>query len=222
MPTSRQRKAADGPDELRAFLVELATDPASLGRYVRDPDGTLAEANLSEEDRAIVRSGHAGAIHARLAGQSAAATALLVVDIKPGDGDEEQPHLRAPVGVPYAPPLVLSDWPVYPPPPPVLPVMGGRPVFPPPPPPVIESWPVLPPPPPPVLPVIGGWPVFPPPPPPLVIQQWPVHPPPLVIQRWPVHPPPLVMQRWPVYPPPPPLWNVQEPGGPIAAWGAGQ
>ena len=65
-------KGGESEDQLRAFLVDVATDPAALGRFVKDPDATMSEAGLSPEDQAVLRSGNPTAINARLAGGPAA------------------------------------------------------------------------------------------------------------------------------------------------------
>ena len=87
-------KGSESDDQLRAFLVGIATDPAALGRYVRDPETSMAEADLSPADAAVLRSGDPGTINARLAGgpgAGAGSAAMLVVDVA---GD--QVSVRAP------------------------------------------------------------------------------------------------------------------------------
>jgi hypothetical protein len=77
-------KGSESDDQLRAFLVGIATDPAALGRYVRDPETSMAEADLSPADAAVLRSGDPATINARLAGGPGAApggAAMLVVDV---------------------------------------------------------------------------------------------------------------------------------------------
>jgi hypothetical protein len=241
MAPPRGGTARDGPDALRKFLVELATDPAQLGRYVRDPDGALADAELSDDDRAIVRSGHAGAIHARLSGVTGAA-ALLVVDVKPGEGGAEEPQVRVPGEWPLMliRPLITiliggAHWPhrpdlgsfrplIPPPPPPHIPPVyhaPGGPLIPPPP--IIEHpgipLIVIPPLEFPLLvaipPLIAGWQPPPPPviagPPPVPLQVQP-----LQLQALPVQPPPI--HHRPVTPPVIGGWPVFPPPPPPVIW----
>ncbi|HEY6962510.1 MAG TPA: hypothetical protein VI408_11525, partial [Gaiellaceae bacterium] len=74
--------AAPEPDALRDFLARLATDPAELGRFVKDPHAAMEAANLSPGDRAILESGNPATIHYRLRGgpTSTAPVTVLVVD----------------------------------------------------------------------------------------------------------------------------------------------
>lgn len=48
--------------ELKDFLAELATTPEKLGQFIHDPDDTMKNAELSEEDQAALKSGFAGLI----------------------------------------------------------------------------------------------------------------------------------------------------------------
>ena len=61
--------------ELRDFLVGLATDHAKLGEFIRDADAAMKGAGLAPEDEAALKSGNPMAIHARLTGQEAASRA---------------------------------------------------------------------------------------------------------------------------------------------------
>lgn len=86
MPKPASKSEAEEPekrDELRAFLVKLATDPSELGNFIKYPDETMNRADLSPEDKALLRTGNAGAINARLAGRAVqkGPTPLLVVDV---------------------------------------------------------------------------------------------------------------------------------------------
>jgi hypothetical protein len=54
--------------ELREFLSELAVDPKKLGEFIHDPDAAMRSAELSDADRAALKSGFASIIYARLAG----------------------------------------------------------------------------------------------------------------------------------------------------------
>src|ERR1700732_5348768 len=81
-----QSAAPVPPDEFRAFLVALATDPAKLGNFIKDPDGSMGAAGIDAVDQAILKSGQAWIIHARLLGQRfsftpPAPTTVLVVDM---------------------------------------------------------------------------------------------------------------------------------------------
>jgi hypothetical protein len=92
--------AADG---FRTFLVGLATDPARLGAFIKDPGVAMQQAGLSDVDQAILKSGHPATIHARLSGQkfafgSPTPVTVLVVDMAPASeaGGDEQPSVRQP------------------------------------------------------------------------------------------------------------------------------
>jgi len=95
-------------DEFRSFLVALATDPAKLGAFIKDPDGAMQNAGISDVDRVILKSGQPWAIHARLSGQKFSFTppsqvtpvTVLVVDITKSSGGvqaavADQPTVRA-------------------------------------------------------------------------------------------------------------------------------
>jgi hypothetical protein len=95
-------------DEFRSFLVALATDPGKLGAFIKDPDGSMAAANIDPVDQVILKSGQPWTIHVRLLGQKFWFTppaptptpTVLVVDmtrqIGAGGSDEpEQPTVRA-------------------------------------------------------------------------------------------------------------------------------
>ena len=90
--------ASGGTDRLRSFLVGLATDPAALGRFIRDPDAEMSDADLANEDRAVLRSGNPGMIHARLAGRGTAAASppavMLVVDMVTDSSGVAEPRVR--------------------------------------------------------------------------------------------------------------------------------
>ena len=57
------------PDECRSFMVALATDPAKLGAFIKDPDAVMKEYGISDVDQVILKSAHPATIHARLSGQ---------------------------------------------------------------------------------------------------------------------------------------------------------
>ena len=42
-------------DGLKRFLAGLAVDPAALARFLADPEGSMAEGGLGEEDRQTLR-----------------------------------------------------------------------------------------------------------------------------------------------------------------------
>jgi hypothetical protein len=58
--------AAPQPDEFRTFLVALATDPARLGEYIKDPDDAMRKAGISDVDQVVLKAGQAWMIHTRL------------------------------------------------------------------------------------------------------------------------------------------------------------
>jgi hypothetical protein len=89
--TQSPAEQAGKEDQFRAFLVALATDPAQLGRFMKDPDATMNSAGLGVDDRAILKSGDPAAIHARLTGQATGKpVVLLVVDTT----TDEAPSIR--------------------------------------------------------------------------------------------------------------------------------
>ena len=53
-------------DRLMAFWVAIASDPMKHEAFLRDPDAAMAAAGLDEAERAVVRSGNARTIYARL------------------------------------------------------------------------------------------------------------------------------------------------------------
>ncbi|MGA2129544.1 MAG: hypothetical protein ABSG76_25720, partial [Xanthobacteraceae bacterium] len=102
------------PDEFRSFLVALATDPAKLGAFIKDPDGSMGAADIDPVDQAILKSGQAWMIHSRLLGQKFSftpppPTTVLVVDMtrQAGAGGPDavdQPTVRSNQAVAAAPP----------------------------------------------------------------------------------------------------------------------
>jgi hypothetical protein len=69
-------------------MAALATDPAWLGAYIKDPDAAMREAGITDVDQVILKSGQPGTIHAQLSGQRLSftpptpmPTAVLVVDM---------------------------------------------------------------------------------------------------------------------------------------------
>src|SRR3954452_12430848 len=94
----RASKGDESDDQLRAFLVELATDPAALGRFVKDAETSMSEGGLSSEDQAVLRSGNPAAINARLAsgpGAAGGGPMMLVVDVA-GDQVNVRPLIQFP------------------------------------------------------------------------------------------------------------------------------
>src|SRR6516164_5638888 len=103
---------ATAPDQFRALLIALATDPAHLGEYIKDPDGAMRKAGISDVDQVVLKSGQPWMIHARLSGQrfsfapstpagtpSAMPAAMLVVDmVRPAGASDaaaaDQPAVR--------------------------------------------------------------------------------------------------------------------------------
>ncbi|HWT12755.1 MAG TPA: hypothetical protein VN231_08390 [Allosphingosinicella sp.] len=100
--TSGAATAAGQQGSARSFLVGLATDPARLGAFIKDPDSELERAGVSEADRAILKSGNPAAIYGLIGGQSAAAAQpqippviILVIDAEAAkEGGEPQLTLR--------------------------------------------------------------------------------------------------------------------------------
>src|SRR5215217_3505522 len=86
-------------DELRSFLVNLATDPARLGEFIRDPEAAL-------------KSGNPAAIYARITGQEVTAPSqpvtVLVVDLVRASGEdaEDTPVIR---GLPTFPQQIFPQ-----------------------------------------------------------------------------------------------------------------
>jgi chaperonin cofactor prefoldin len=54
--------------DLKEFLSKLATDSQKLGQFLHEPETAMSAANLSEPDKAALKSGASGMIAARLAG----------------------------------------------------------------------------------------------------------------------------------------------------------
>jgi hypothetical protein len=82
---------------------------------MKDPDGSMSDAGLAEEDKAIVLSGNLGAINARIRGPAAPKPApLLVVDMAGEDeSGQATPTVRAqPIASLQIYPQVLPVQPV--------------------------------------------------------------------------------------------------------------
>ena len=96
--------------DLKEFMSGLATDPRKLGEFLHEPEETMSAANLSEEDKAALRSGVPRMIYARLTGVSKE-HAFWPVQL--------QKMPPAPAPAPPAPQYVVQPPPqhvVYPPP----------------------------------------------------------------------------------------------------------
>jgi hypothetical protein len=53
-------------EKIVEFLIRLSKDPAAMDAYLRDPDRALTGTDLTADERAVVRSGDAGAISRHL------------------------------------------------------------------------------------------------------------------------------------------------------------
>jgi len=111
-------KGDESKDQLHEFLVALATDPAALGRFVKDPDTAMADAELGPMDQSVLRSGDPATINTRLVrgpGPAAAAAMMLVVDVTPGAGGKPEQVTVRPFGQPlfpqFPPQQVLPQFP---------------------------------------------------------------------------------------------------------------
>src|SRR5215217_7611861 len=99
-------------DELRSFLVNLATDPARLGEFIRDPDAAMSDIDLDTQDQAALKSGNPAAIYARITGQEVTAPSqpvtVLVVDLVRASGEdaEDTPVIR---GLPTFPQQIFPQ-----------------------------------------------------------------------------------------------------------------
>ena len=117
---------APPPDDFHKFLVGLATDPAKLGAFIKDPDAAMTAAGLPEADQAVLKSGHPGMIHDRLRGQTTQLmlvtpppVTLLIVDMAAEGGHgAEQPTIRQ---LPQGGQPMYPNHPIYPPAHPIYP-----------------------------------------------------------------------------------------------------
>jgi hypothetical protein len=92
--------ATPQPDAFHRFLVALATDPAKLGTFIKDPDGAMSAAGIGAADQMILKSANPAAIHARLQGQTFSyqpptPTTVLVVDMTKQAGSPDTPEQPA-------------------------------------------------------------------------------------------------------------------------------
>src|SRR5437762_1014478 len=102
--TTRAKRKTNAPGakgktkatDLKEFLSNLATDPGKLGGFLHAPEDTMFAANLSEADKAALRSGVSGMVAARLAG------------VPLEQAFQPPPHigLTAHIGVPPQPPHI--------------------------------------------------------------------------------------------------------------------
>ena len=65
---AKRAKKETKATSLKEFLSILATDARKLGEFLHQPEAAMSAANLSELDKAALRSGVAGMVAARLAG----------------------------------------------------------------------------------------------------------------------------------------------------------
>src|SRR6266436_4308060 len=87
MPDTKTQSAAAKPqkeDKLRAFLVELATQPQRLGEFIADPDAAMKAAGVEAGDQTLLKSGDATAINSRVRGKvtAKAPPPLLLVHLQ--------------------------------------------------------------------------------------------------------------------------------------------
>src|SRR5262245_39187363 len=104
-------------EKFRAFLVSLATDPARLGQFIKDPDSAMRAAELSTEEQALLKTGNPAAIYGRLTDQptpTAAPVTVLIVDLIPESGKEGpgMPSVRSPQSTFAAPQQYPIQYPV--------------------------------------------------------------------------------------------------------------
>ena len=109
---SATESSDNSQDNLKSFLVGLATDPARLGAFIRDPDSELTTAGIGDAEGAVLKSGNAAAIYGLLSGASAAPmippVTILVIDSQQKEGEEAQLSVRGqnqmlyPMVMPYA------------------------------------------------------------------------------------------------------------------------
>ena len=110
-PAAVEPAASTLADPFCSFMVELATDPAKLGAFIKNPDAAMKAAGIDEVDQVILKSGHPPTIHSRLSGQRFSFTppepsmpvTVLVVDMTRPSGAHpsaatNQPTVRLSVG----------------------------------------------------------------------------------------------------------------------------
>ena len=108
-------------DRFRAFLVGLATDPAKLGSFIRDPDATMEAAGISSADQSILKSGNPSVIHSRLGrpvSMPQPPVTVLIVDMISASGDSSdaaaEPFVRTATIPPQAASPVMPQGPSSP------------------------------------------------------------------------------------------------------------
>src|SRR4051812_18160964 len=101
MAEKKTGQSRDPSDEessvLRDYLVRLATDPAELGRFVKDPEASMEAAELPARDRVALKSGDPSAIYSRLTGAAAMPpVTVLVVDMQAAaEAADAMPRIRS-------------------------------------------------------------------------------------------------------------------------------
>ena len=66
-----------GSKSAAAFISKLSTDPAYRDRYRKDPDGVMKEAGLTDQDKAVLKSGDPDKIRQHLGDDSPPGCFLL-------------------------------------------------------------------------------------------------------------------------------------------------
>jgi hypothetical protein len=105
-----KQAASSDTDGLKSFLVGLATDPARLGAFIKDPDAELEAAGVDEANRAILKSGNPAAIYGLISGQQSAQQPpiiVLIIDAAEGDGDAAQLNVRGQAGAQAMYPMIM-------------------------------------------------------------------------------------------------------------------
>src|SRR5437762_12557509 len=80
---------------LKEFLSNLATNPQKLGEFLHEPEAAMSAANLSEADKAALRSGVSGMVAARLAGVPLDRAFDLMVQLHWMVGAPQAPQMQA-------------------------------------------------------------------------------------------------------------------------------
>jgi hypothetical protein len=119
--TQPATKEPQKEDKLRAFLVEVATNHHRLGEFIADHEAAMKAAGLGAEDQALLKSGNATAINARVRGKvtAKAPPPCLLVHLQ----DDGTPSIREGYGVgttnfpqqvvypqPTSPPIQWQPW----------------------------------------------------------------------------------------------------------------
>src|SRR5688500_7329063 len=104
--------------DLRTFLAEMALDPARFAEFLQEPEESMRSVDLSEEDRAALRSGIPAMIAARVAAYLSYPPPYYSPPL----------YVTGPMFVTVAPPLYAPPVYVTSPPPPVY-VTAPPPLF---------------------------------------------------------------------------------------------